>query len=315
MIRRQHSSGTKPQRLAIDGVLLLDKPGGLSSNQVLQRVKWLLKAQKAGHTGTLDPAATGLMVLCFGEATKLAGIGLEEDKTYEACVRLGIATDTGDAEGLVIKQSSANPSDAAVDAALASLRGAISQVPPMYSALKRDGKPLYDYARAGIELEREARTVNIGELTLERREAERLWIRVACSKGTYIRVLAEQIGLALGTCAHLETLRRTRIGTLEVTQATTIDALETMPVEARAALLSAPEILIKSVPSVTLGATEEGLVRRGQAIHRSGLGEGLRRMHADSGRLIGLAEARQGSLHPKRILLPPVAVQNLPSIA
>lgn len=305
----------RQKRQAVDGVLLLDKPHGLSSNQALQRVKWLLNAQKAGHTGTLDPAATGLLILCFGEATKLAGIGLHEDKTYEACVVLGVSTDSGDAQGKVLSQRKFNGSDGDIEPALAALRGHIEQTPPMHSALKHEGRPLYDYARAGVEIAREARCVVIHELTLLHREASRLHIRVACSKGTYIRVLAEQIGQALGCDAHLESLRRTRIGDLYLSRATTLDALEDLAPVARSELLEAPEILLKSVPLLTLCEDEEVQVRQGQSISRADARPGAARMHGLAGRLIGLAEVAGGVVHPKRILLPPVSSPNLPSIA
>ena len=291
-------------RRPLDGVFLLDKPLGISSNQALQRVKWLLAAQKAGHTGTLDPAATGLLILCFGEATKLAGISLEEDKTYEASIVLGSATDTGDAQGQVIALQAFTGTDADIDAALAGLRGDISQTPPMYSALKHAGKPLYDYARAGVHIEREVRAITIHQLDLLGRDGDRLRVRVTCSKGTYIRVLAEQIGAALNCAAHLASLRRTRVGTLDLGDALTLDALEALPVCDRPRVLQPPESLLKSVPSLVLDEAEERAVRQGKALRRVRPMVGLVRMHAAGGVLVGLAQVGEdGMVQPKRILL------------
>jgi tRNA pseudouridine55 synthase len=299
----QKGSGARPARRDVDGVLLLDKGLGLSSNQALQRVKWLLNAKKAGHTGTLDPAATGLLVLCFGEATKLAGIGLDEDKTYEACVHLGVATDTGDVEGQVTARQAFTGSDQDIESALARLRGEIEQVPPMYSALKHEGKPLYDYARAGQTIERHARTVVIRELVALRREGEQCWIRVSCSKGTYIRVLAEQIGEALGCPAHLAALRRTRVGALEVGDAQTVEALEAQSMAGRLGCLLPSQILLKSMPLVVLDEAAERSVRQGQVVHRNTVHAGTVQLHGPGGTLVGLAEARaDGTIHPKRIL-------------
>jgi tRNA pseudouridine55 synthase len=203
------ASGTPARpRVPVHGVLLLDKPVGLSSNDALIRAKRMLNAPKAGHTGTLDPFATGLLPLCFGEATKFSQDLLEADKTYEALVHLGVRTDTGDTEGQVISERAVEVSVAQIEAALAQFRGPISQVPPMHSALKRDGKPLYEYARAGITLEREARNVIIHKLELLDYQAP---VAYPChlQQGTYIRVLGEDIGEALGCGAHLNALRRT----------------------------------------------------------------------------------------------------------
>jgi len=297
-------SGRKARR-AIDGVLLLDKPLGLSSNQALQKAKWLLRARKAGHAGTLDPAATGLLVICLGEATKLAGLGLEQDKTYEAQVELGVATDTGDAEGEVIRRDPFRGSDADIEHALASLRGGIQQVPPMHSALKREGQPLYVYARAGETVERTARAVFIHELTCLVRQGDRLRLRVACSKGTYIRVLAEQIGAALGCPAHLAGLRRTRAGPLGIEQAVTLEHLEALAEEARPGCLLSPEMLVLSMPHMNLTAAAEAALRQGQAVPAPAAASGDWRLHGPSGRLVALAEARDGRFHPRRILLNP----------
>lgn len=214
-------------------MLLLDKPAGMSSNAALQKAKWLFNAAKAGHTGTLDPMATGLLLLCFGKATKFAGALLDADKAYRATVQLGVTTDTADAEGRVLETRPVEVSQARAQEALARFTGEIEQVPPMYSALKRDGKPLYKYAREGIEVERAPRRVTIHELRLLSWQEDRFDIEVACSKGTYVRTLAADIGAALGCGAHLSALRRTRIGRFDVSDAITLAALEALAPEAR----------------------------------------------------------------------------------
>ncbi len=242
----------KKQRIALDGVLLLDKPVGLSSNDALIKAKRLLNAKKAGHTGTLDPFATGLLPLCFGEATKFAQDLLEADKTYETVIHLGIRTATGDTEGEVLEQQEVVVTREQVDAVLERFRGAIEQVPPMYSALKRDGKPLYEYARAGITLEREARHVTIHQLDLLSFEAPYLTLRVACSKGTYIRVLGEDIGAALGCGAHLQALRRTQVGDLALTDCMTLDDLASLSEMDRPQSLAPVDALLSSFPAITL---------------------------------------------------------------
>ena len=201
-------------RRQVDGVLLLDKPRGLSSNHALQKAKRLFNAAKAGHTGTLDPMATGLLPLTFGEATKFSQMLLDADKSYEATVTLGVVTDTGDAEGQVLERQSVTADAQDIAAALNAFRGEIEQIPPMYSALKRDGRPLYEYARAGIELERAPRRVVIHALEMldGGLDGSSFGFRVRCSKGTYVRTLAMDIGRALGCGAHLSALRRTAIG-------------------------------------------------------------------------------------------------------
>src|ERR1700730_7775003 len=218
---------TRPKipRRALDGVLLLDKPLGLSSNDALIRAKRLYLAKKAGHTGTLDPLATGLLPLCFGEATKFSQDLLEADKTYEATMRLGIRTTTGDAEGEPIDTRDVTCDQAAVQVAMQKFIGDIVQVPPMYSALNRDAKPLYEYARAGQTVEREGRQVTIHALDMLVCALPDVTFRVTCSKGTYVRTLAEDIGEALGCGAHLVALRRTGVGALTLAHAVTLAAL------------------------------------------------------------------------------------------
>jgi tRNA pseudouridine55 synthase len=242
----------KKVRDLVDGVLLLDKPVGFSSNDALIKAKRVLNAKKAGHTGTLDPFATGLLPLCFGEATKFSQDLLEADKTYETTVHLGQTTDTGDTEGEIIDTRDVNVTLEQIHAVLAQFRGPIAQVPPMYSALKRDGKPLYEYARAGITLEREARNVIIHKLELVSYEAPFLKLSVTCSKGTYIRVLGQDIGEALGCGAHLNALRRTQVGALTMAGMITLDAL--VAHEAPLGLLAPVDALLSSFPAVQLNA-------------------------------------------------------------
>ena len=240
----------KRVRDLVDGVLLLDKPVGLSSNDALIKAKRVLNAKKAGHTGTLDPFATGLLPLCFGEATKFSQDLLEADKTYETTVHLGISTNTGDTEGEAISTQEVNVTRAQIDAVLAQFRGPILQVPPMYSALKRDGRAYYEYAREGITLEREARPVTIHQLDFVGYEAPFLQLLVTCSKGTYIRVLGEDIGNALGCGAHLNALRRIRVGALTVDGMVTLETLQAN--SAPLSMLAPVDALLSSFPSVQL---------------------------------------------------------------
>lgn len=297
----------KPPRRQLDGVLLLDKPGGMTSNAALQKAKWLLNAAKAGHTGTLDPMATGLLPLCFGEATKFAGTLLAADKCYEAAIRLGVRTDTADAEGQAIERRPVTATREQVAAALARFTGDILQVPPMHSALKRDGKPLYEYARKGIELERQPRPVTIHALELRSFDGDLLRIRVDCSKGTYVRTLAEDIGAALGCGGHLAGLRRMRIGPLGIEQATTLDALETLPPGERDALLRPADALLEGLPRAELDAAAAQRFGHGQPVAGpAGPSGGLIRAYA-GGRFLGLGRCQpDGRIAPARLVAGPV---------
>ena len=239
----------KPRDL-VDGVLLIDKPVGLSSNDALIKAKRVVNAKKAGHTGTLDPFATGLLPLCFGEATKFSQDLLEADKTYDAVVHLGITTTTGDTEGEAVETRPVNVTVEQIEAALAKFRGPILQIPPMYSALKRDGKALYEYAREGITLEREARPVTIHKLEMLAYDAPMLTIRVTCSKGTYVRVLGEDIGAELGCGAHLNALRRIQVGALTVDGMVTLEQLQAH--DNPLSLLAPVDALLSSFPRVEL---------------------------------------------------------------
>ncbi|MCU9954942.1 MULTISPECIES: tRNA pseudouridine(55) synthase TruB [Burkholderia] len=295
-------------RRALDGVLLLDKPVGLSSNDALIRAKRLLLAKKAGHTGTLDPLASGLLPLCFGEATKFSQDLLEADKTYEATMRLGLRTATGDAEGEVIDMRPVECDRAAVEAALARFTGEIVQVPPMYSALKRDGKPLYEYARAGQTVEREGRNVTIHALDLLACELPDVTFRVTCSKGTYVRTLAEDIGEALGCGAHLTMLRRTGVGALTLEHAVTLDALSDADESARDAWLQPVDALLSTFPSVRLDDACAKRFLHGQRLPLSELGvidaaDGERVRVYDATRLLGVARKANGVLAPERLVV------------
>ncbi|HEY3074398.1 MAG TPA: tRNA pseudouridine(55) synthase TruB [Burkholderiales bacterium] len=284
----------------IDGALLLDKPLGLSSNRALQEAKKLLGAKKAGHAGTLDPLATGLLLILVGEATKFAGPMLDADKEYLATVKLGVTTSTADAEGAVLEERPVHVSAEQVAAALGRFRGTIEQLPPMHSALKRDGLPLYQLARAGRTVERRARRIEIHELELLQCAPPILELRVRCSKGTYIRVLAEDIGAALGTGAHLAALRRTGSGRFHVRDAATLEELRVMP-NRRSALLPL-RVLLEGLPSAELDAAAETRLRNGQSLKISGLEEGLCALYRADGAVIGLGQAQaQGILKPLRL--------------
>jgi tRNA pseudouridine55 synthase len=245
-------------RRAVHGVLLLDKPLGLSSNDALQKAKRLYRAEKAGHTGTLDPLATGLLPLCFGAATKFSQVSLDADKAYRATLRLGQRTRTGDAEGEVIEERPVRVDREAIEAVAAACTGEIDQLPPMYSALKHEGRALYDYARAGIEIERTPRRVQIHRIEIVEWQAERLVLDVSCSKGTYIRTLAEDIGESLGCGAHLSALRRTGSGALDLADAVTLEQLSALSEPERDALLRPADALLADWPQVHLPDDDAG---------------------------------------------------------
>ncbi|MDB5886839.1 MAG: tRNA pseudouridine synthase [Polaromonas sp.] len=299
------------------GVLLLDKPLGLSSNQALQKAKWLLRAEKAGHTGTLDPLATGVLPLCFGAATKFSQLQLEADKTYEAVLLLGQKTTTADAEGEVIETRPVPQiTPELLEALTKCFTGPLAQVPPMYSALKKDGKALYEYARKGIDVEREARNITIFKLnmtmTQDARVQTAIKIIVSCSKGTYIRTLGEDIGEALGCGAHLGSLRRIETGGFVAAQCVTLTALEAMTEAGRDACLLLPQSLVAGFPAVTLDADNagrflSGLRRRGQW----GADAPLVQVYgSEPAAFLGSAHIMADELIPLR-LLSPVEVQDI----
>jgi tRNA pseudouridine55 synthase len=237
-------------RRRLDGILVLDKPTGITSNGALQQVKRLFGAAKAGHAGTLDPLASGVLPVLFGEATKFSSFLLDADKEYLADVQLGASTSTGDAEGEVLSRSALEVDDAAIEAALARFRGEHEQIPPMYSALKYGGKPLYEIARQGVTVERAPRRIAIRELEVLGRSAGLLRLRLSCSKGTYVRVLAEDLGRALGTGAYLAGLRRTVAGRFTIEQAVSLASVGEMDGPARDRLLLPLETLLQALPPV-----------------------------------------------------------------
>ena len=288
----------------ISGVILLDKPLGFSSNQALQKIKYLLQAEKAGHTGSLDPLASGLLPLCFGEATKFSHYLLDADKSYRALVQLGATTTTGDAEGEVLVSRPVDVTEAQVKKVLNDFIGDIKQTPPMYSALKHQGKALYEYARDGVDIERAARDVTIYQIDFHGFQNHQLDITVACSKGTYIRTLAEDIGAALGCGAHLAGLRRLTAGHFKLEDAITVEAFEAMTLEQRDACLLPPDATIATLPMVTIDADSEFYLLRGQSVWKANLNiQGSFRVYNEQGVFLGLGEqAPDGKIAPKRLL-------------
>lgn len=288
----------------ISGVILLDKPLGFSSNQALQKIKYLLQAEKAGHTGSLDPLASGLLPLCFGEATKFSHYLLDADKSYRALVQLGATTTTGDAEGEVLVSRPVYVTEAQVKKVLNDFIGDIKQTPPMYSALKHQGKALYEYARDGVDIERAARDVTIYQIDFHGFQNHQLDITVACSKGTYIRTLAEDIGAALGCGAHLAGLRRLTAGHFKLEDAITVEAFEAMTLEQRDACLLPPDATIATLPMVTIDADSEFYLLRGQSVWKANLNiQGSFRVYNEQGVFLGLGEqAPDGKIAPKRLL-------------
>lgn len=301
-------TGERINRRPVHGVLLLDKPIGMSSNDALQKAKWLLRAEKAGHTGTLDPLATGLLPLCFGAATKFSQLHLDADKRYEAIAALGVKTTTGDAEGDVLERREVNVTDDLLQTVLQQFRGDISQIPPMHSALKKDGKALYEYARAGVEVERIARNVKIYELAGVLFDSLAIKIIVKCSKGTYIRTLGEDIGEKLGCGAHLSCLRRIGTGGFDVSQCVTLEALEAMTEDERLACLLPVESLLEGHARVILDAENaarflNGVRRRGNWLPIKE-GEPVAVFGMNPEVLLGTAQVIADELVPGRLLSP-----------
>jgi tRNA pseudouridine55 synthase len=289
-----------PRRL-IDGVLLLDKPVGLSSNAALQRAKRIYRAEKAGHTGTLDPLASGLLPLCFGEATKFAQLLLDAPKRYTATVRFGVSTETGDAEGAIRARHPVAFGLAELELALSKFIGRIAQVPPAYSALKYQGRAYYEYARAGEAIPRVARDVEIHALRLVEWNAPDAVLDIACSKGTYIRVLAEDLGDALGCGAHLAGLRRTATGGYSVVDAVSLADLETMSDADCLRWLQPVESLVADLAVLTVDATDALRFRQGRALDVPGRADGV---HAVFGgdRFLGVAAVANGVAQPRRVV-------------
>jgi tRNA pseudouridine55 synthase len=289
----------------IHGILLLDKPAGYSSNQAVQKVRWLYQARKAGHTGSLDPFATGMLPICLGEASKTAGFMLDASKTYLARARLGQSTTTGDIEGEVLASEPPPRLDTAeIAAVLARFEGTISQIPPMYSALKHQGQPLYRLARAGQEVPRKARQVTVHRLQLVSWESPFLEFRVHCSKGTYVRTLAEDIARAMGSCAHLQALRRLAVEPFEEQAMVTLDQLEARAAEGRAEeCLLAPDAGLAEWPVVRLDEIGAQRFRHGNPVADSGDVGGLVRVYGPGDKLLGLGEVTaDGTLRARRLM-------------
>ena len=292
------------ERRPIDGVLLLDKSVGVSSNHALQRVKHLYRAERAGHTGTLDPLASGLLPITLGEGTKYSGYLLDADKAYRAVLRLGQRTTTGDAEGGVVEERPVAVTRAQLDATIARFTGAIGQVPPMYSALKRDGRPLYELARAGITVERAARPVTISRIEIVSFDLPAVAIDVDCSKGTYIRTLAEDIGEALGCGAHLTALRRTRTGAASIADSISLERLQQLAPADLDAILFPMDRFLAHFARIDLDAAQTGALMNGQPVRTDhSVAPGMARVYAPDGRFLGLGELdAEGELQPRRLI-------------
>ena len=293
----------KSLKREIDGVFLLNKPLGFSSNQALKKIQWLFNAKKAGHTGTLDPMASGLLPICIGEATKFSHRLLEANKTYIATIQLGVTTTTGDQEGEVVNQKDVVLKPNQLEETLQKFTGDITQTPPMFSALKFEGKPLYEYARQGIEIERKSRQVTIYDITLNKIEESIVILEVSCSKGTYIRTLAEDIGHALGCGAYLKGLERTQTGNFQLSDALTIEAIEAMSMASREKTLLPVDALLEGLSSIKLTLTETEAIKKGQAIDFNGKNDNELRLYGASGQFLGVGQPDpQGRLFPKRLI-------------
>jgi tRNA pseudouridine55 synthase len=299
-------NGARPRRARarVDGVLLLDKPHGITSQAAVTRVKQVFNAAKAGHTGTLDPAATGLLPIGLGEATKFSGVLLDASKAYVATLLLGQTTTTGDLEGDVTSTAPVEVDLAAIEATLPRFMGEITQTPPMYSALKHAGRPLYEYAREGAEIARARRSVTVSSLALLGYDGRELTLEVACSKGTYVRVLAEDIGEALGCGACLAALRRTRVGHLEVSDAISLQALSAMSEADRAARLLPADAMLSDLPVVDLDRDQVRRITTGLAVEcDTGVGTGVVRIYGPDKAFLGVASAIEpGRLQPRRLV-------------
>ncbi|WP_300454453.1 tRNA pseudouridine(55) synthase TruB [Accumulibacter sp.] len=285
----------------VDGVLLLDKPTGMTSNSALQAARRLFSAAKAGHTGTLDPLASGLLPLCFGEATKFSLDLLVADKTYEAEMLFGVQTDTGDADGVIVRRCPVDFGLAEVEAVLPRFRGPLEQIPPMYSALKRNGQPLYEMARRGVEVERAARAVTIHSLRVLGFSGHRCRLRLTCSKGTYVRTLAEDLAAALGCAAHLTALRRVAVGVLDVVEAVPLDQLAALSEDERGEWLRTPDTLLQSLPAIQLDSDAGHRFVHGNAFSAAAEA-GKYRVYSE-GRLLGIGDVDgSGRLQPRRVV-------------
>src|SRR5258706_7649035 len=287
-------------RRRVDGVLLLDKSAGLTSNAALQRAKRLYRAEKAGHTGTLDPLASGLLPLCFGDATKFAQSLLDARKEYVATLRFGIATSTGDAEGEITVERPIAFSRADLEAALPQFIGRVRQVPPRHAALKHEGRAYYEYARAGVEIPRPARDIEIGAIEIRAFALPDVTLRVECGKGTYIRVLAEDLGAAVGSCAHLIALRRTGSGAFSLGDAVTLDTLERLDPAARDALLLPVDATLAAMPRVDATPEDGDALTQGRTVASHGALAGRYRCYRGE-RFLGVVDVADDVIRPLRM--------------
>ncbi len=289
----------------LNGILLLDKPAGYTSNQALQKVKRVYGACKAGHTGSLDPIATGLLPLCFGEATKVSQFMLDSDKRYRARIQLGVETRTYDSEGDVVATRKVDVGKRDIERELKKFMGEIEQVPPMYSAVKIDGEALYKLARKGVEVERQPRAVTIHELKLEAFEGDFIELDMTCTKGTYVRTLAHDLGQNLGCGAHVTGLRRLQVGDFDVEEATTLETLEALPPEERDALLLPVDEALQDLPDVSLTSLATHYLVQGQPVSvQHGHAPGWVRLYEEGERFLGMGEVLDdGRVAPKRLML------------
>jgi len=310
-VARPAVSPRRIPRRHLDGVLLLDKPSGISSNAALMRARKLCNAEKAGHTGTLDPLASGLLPVCFGEATKFARFLLDACKRYTATVRFGITTTTQDAEGDVLETRSVEVGLRDIEAALARFTGRIQQTPPAYSALKHQGRSHYEYARAGIDIPRSPREVEIAALGLVEWSPPFATLEVVCSKGTYVRTLAADLGAALGCGAHLAELRRTGAGGFAIEDAVTFESLERASAEERDALLLPVDALLSGLPRVDLDMVGAMHLQHGRAVPSDGEAEEFMRAYGPTGSLLGVVRRAEGALVSVRMSA--TCVARLPS--
>ena len=285
------------EKLKINGLLLIDKPLGFSSNQALSKIKWIFSAKKAGHTGTLDPLATGLLPICFGEATKFSGHLLNSEKTYEASIKLGWKSSTGDAEGKLTESKIISISLDKLEEVLSLFVGLSNQTPPMFSALKHKGQPLYKLAREGVKIERQQREIKISELKLLNYENNIIKFEVSCSKGTYIRTLAEDIANKLGMDGYLIDLRRTKIGNLNVQDALSLDKIEALSIVKRKNFIRPTEVLVDEYPKIILIESEENLIKNGQTIQLpKKVNAEIYRLFSKKNTFIGLGEIDNNNL-------------------
>ena len=294
----------KSPKQEINGLLIIDKPLGFSSNQTLSKIKWLYNPKKAGHTGTLDPLATGILPVCLGEATKFSSYLFDANKTYAAKIKLGFTSSTADAEGTLKDLNIVKlPNKTEVTNVLKTFEGAIEQTPPMYSALKHDGKPLYEYARQGIQIPRKKRIITIFSIKLINLEKDELILEINCSKGTYIRTLAEDIGEKLKVGGYLSSLRRTVVGSLTINDAITLDSIEESLVEDRFKFINPIDRFLNNFDSLIVSNDEASAIKDGKIVHKKEALENIYRLYTQENFFIGLAEGdAKGNLKVKRLM-------------